>query len=190
MVVPAGASSRSTSTRCASDFGAAGTEDLAASDCVRGLLRDAVGESTFAIWLAPLSLIAVDLEGALVVSAPPETVGWVARRFGRVLDAAAQRAGRGLRLADEVERKAAETLAPPAAAAANAVPPGLSADARSGGRMSSEPCPADPRPAMSVGSLSDGLSGRATGRSVGGPGYGSVYPCSYTVVYTRSREVS
>ena len=96
---------------------AAGEADLAAWEQMRALLREAVGESTFEIWLAPLELIAVDLEGTLVVSAPAETVGWVARRFGRVLDGAAQRAGRRLRIADEVERKAAESLDPAAAAA-------------------------------------------------------------------------
>ena len=71
-----------------------GEEDLAAWERVRALLREAVGESTFEIWLARLELIAVDLEGTLIVSAPAETVGWVARRFGRVLDGAARRAGR------------------------------------------------------------------------------------------------
>jgi hypothetical protein len=106
---------------------AAGQEDLAAWGQVRALLRDAVGESTFEIWLERFELIAVDLECALVVSAPAETTGWVVRRFGRVLDAAAQRAGCGLRVADEVERRAAEPLA----AAAGAAPAGLSADGRS-----------------------------------------------------------
>ena len=66
---------------------AAGEADLAAWEQVRAFLREAVGESTFEIWLASLELIAVDLEGTLVVSAPAETVGWVARRFGRILDA-------------------------------------------------------------------------------------------------------
>jgi hypothetical protein len=76
------------------------------------VLRDVVGESAFEIWLAPLELLAVDLDGALVVSAPRETVGWLARRFGRILESAAERAGRRLRIADELERHAAEALSP------------------------------------------------------------------------------
>ena len=63
---------------------AAGGADHAAWDQIRAMLLDDVGESTFEIWLAPLELIVVDLEDTLVVSARPETVGWVApRRAGR-----------------------------------------------------------------------------------------------------------
>jgi hypothetical protein len=96
---------------------AAGEADRAAWDQIRTVLLDAVGQSRFEIWLAPLELIAVDLEGTLVASAPRDTVGWVARRFGRILDSAAERAGRRLRVADELERKAAESPSPIAAAA-------------------------------------------------------------------------
>lgn len=67
---------------------------------------DAVGESTFAIWLEPLELIAIDRTGALVIAAPPDTVSWVRERFGRLIAAGAERAGRELRLADEPERRA------------------------------------------------------------------------------------
>jgi hypothetical protein len=66
------------------------------------VLLDAVGDSAFEIWLAPLELIAIAVDGALIVSAPRETVGWVARRFGRLLDSTAERAGRRLRIADEL----------------------------------------------------------------------------------------
>jgi len=52
---------------------AAGEEDLAAWEQVRTILREAVGESVFEIWLARLELIALDLQGTLIVSAPPET---------------------------------------------------------------------------------------------------------------------
>ena len=134
---------------------AAGETDLAAWEQVRACLRATVGESTFEIWLAPLELIAVDLEGALIVSAPPATLGWIARRFARVLDDAAQRAGRQLRVAEEVERNAAESLATAPAAEATA-PVGLSATARFSGHVSSEPCAADTPLATSVGSLPDG----------------------------------
>jgi hypothetical protein len=95
---------------------AAGGADRAAWEEIRAVLLDAVGESTFEIWLAPLELLAVDLDGALVVSAPRDTVGWVARRFGRIVDSAAERAGRRLRIADELERHAAQALSPASAA--------------------------------------------------------------------------
>ena len=68
---------------------AAGEADRAAWEQIRAVLLDAVGESQFGIWLAPLELLAVDLEGTLVVSAPRETRSWVTDRFGRLLDSAA-----------------------------------------------------------------------------------------------------
>ena len=169
---------------------AAGKEDLAAWERVRALLREAVGESTFEIWLAGLELIAVDLVGTLVVSAPAETVGWVARRFGRVLDGAARHAGRGLRVADEVERNAAESLASIAAVATRAAPVGVSEDTLFSGHVGSEPCAADTPRATSVGSLPDGRLALRDGQSTGVPTYTSAYPSSYTDVYTQTREVS
>jgi hypothetical protein len=69
-----------------------------------------LARARFEIWLAPLELLAVDVDGTLVMSAPPETLGWVACRFGRILDSAAEQAGRRLRVADELERQAAKTL--------------------------------------------------------------------------------
>ena len=76
---------------------------------IRAFLLDAAGESQFEIWLAPLELIAVD-GGTLVIAAPAATASWVRSRFGRLLDAAAQRIGRSLRIADEVERAVAAQL--------------------------------------------------------------------------------
>jgi hypothetical protein len=70
----------------------------------------AVGESQFGIWLAPLELLAVDVEGTLVLSTPREMTGWVSDRFGRVLDRAADRVGRQLRIANELEWQAARDL--------------------------------------------------------------------------------
>lgn len=88
----------------------AGNEaDRSAWSETRAFLLDAVGESQFEIWLAPLELIAIDGE-TLIVAAPAATASWVRSRFGRLLDAAAQRAGRALRIADEVERAAAAQL--------------------------------------------------------------------------------
>jgi DnaA N-terminal domain len=141
---------------------AAGEADRAAWEEIRAVLLGAVGESTFEIWLAPLDLIAVDLEGTLVVSAPPETVGWVARRFGRVLDSAAERAGRRLRVAAELERQAAESPSP----TTRAGPADLSA------RRSVE---------RACGFRTDGPSGRLGDTSADG----SADPSSYTDVYNQ-----
>jgi hypothetical protein len=140
---------------------AAGGTDRAAWEEIRAVLLDAVGESTFEIWLAPLDLIAVDLEGTLVVSAPRATVGWVARRFGRVLDSAAGRAGRRLRVADELERQAAESLS-----SITAAPTELSA------RRSVE---------RACGFRTDGSAGRLGDTSADG----SADPSSYTDVYNQ-----
>jgi hypothetical protein len=89
---------------------AAGKAERAAWEHVRVCLREAVGESVFAIWLDALELIAVDGDGALVLSAPAETRAWVAARFARLLEAAGVRVGWGLRFASEAERMAAATL--------------------------------------------------------------------------------
>ncbi len=56
---------------------------------VRAELLRAVGDSAFGIWLEPLSPVA--LEGdTLTVGAPDGSRAWVAERFARVLEAAAQ----------------------------------------------------------------------------------------------------
>jgi DnaA N-terminal domain len=169
---------------------AAGEADLAAWEQVRAFLREAVGESTFEIWLAALELIVVDVEGTLIVSAPPETVGWVARRFGRVLDGAARRSGHRLRVADELERKAGESLRPIAAAAASAAPVGLSADARFGPHVSSDGCAVDVQSVLSRAVPSDRSRASRDAQSTGRPTYTSAYPSSYADVYTQTKEVS
>jgi chromosomal replication initiator protein len=51
-------------------------------------LRQAVPESTFEIWLAPLAAVAYDGD-QLALEAPPSIRGLVAQRFGRLLDATA-----------------------------------------------------------------------------------------------------
>ena len=124
-----------------------------------------------------------------VVSAPAETVGWVARRFGRVLDVAARRAGRRLRVADEVERKAAEPLAP-AAAVASAARVGLSADARLSGHVSSDGGAVDVPPASSGVVPSDESRASRDDQSTRKRPYRSAYPSSYPDVYTETKEVS
>lgn len=55
---------------------------------VQGQLAAAVDDATFRIWLAPLQ--AVELNGdTLVITAPPQTCGWIRDRFGRLLQTAA-----------------------------------------------------------------------------------------------------
>lgn len=71
---------------------------------IRELLEETVGDSTFAIWLEPVELIAVDSECRLVLSVPSATASWTAKRFGRLLANCSARVGRELRLADEPER--------------------------------------------------------------------------------------
>ncbi|MGZ4266913.1 MAG: DnaA N-terminal domain-containing protein [Solirubrobacteraceae bacterium] len=168
---------------------AAGEADLAAWEQVRAFLREAVGESTFEIWLALLELIAVDVESTLIVSTPAETVSWVTRRFGRVLDAAGGRAGRRLRVADEVERKAAESPAPAGAAAAGAARAGGSAAAQFGRRPGSADA-ADVQTGVSEVAMSDPSAAGRAEQSARGPAYRSDYPSSYTDVYNQSQEVS
>ena len=51
-------------------------------------LQRAVPESTFEIWLAPLRPVSLQ-DAKLTVSAPPELRGWVAERFGKLLQACA-----------------------------------------------------------------------------------------------------
>jgi hypothetical protein len=93
---------------------AAGEADHEAWRRIRAALLDVVGEDTFGMWLAPLQLSAVDLDGVLVMSVPDTadgwTVSWLIDRFGRVLDSASDRVGRRLRIADEPERRAAHDL--------------------------------------------------------------------------------
>jgi hypothetical protein len=87
-------------------LGLPAAEDRAGWERIRSTLLEALGESTFALWIEPLELIAVDRSGALVIAAPPDTVSWVQARFGRIIAAFAQRVGHQLRLADEPERRA------------------------------------------------------------------------------------
>ena len=84
------------------------TDDRGVWERIRGLLGETVGESRFAIWLAPLELVAVDRAGKLVIGAPPETAAWVWDRFGRALTTTAERLGRELRIATGPERAALE----------------------------------------------------------------------------------
>ncbi len=79
---------------------------------IRKLVGAAVGETTFAIWLEPAELIAVDGDSRLVVAAPAATASWIRQRFGRLLASCAGRIGREMRFADQPELCALEADAP------------------------------------------------------------------------------
>jgi len=70
------------------------------------LLRQAVGESVFAIWLESIELVAIDSQYALVIAPPTATRDWVQKRFGRQLSESAQQVSRQFRFADDAERAA------------------------------------------------------------------------------------
>jgi chromosomal replication initiator protein len=56
---------------------------------IRAELRRALGESTYEIWIAPLEVKA--FEGTvLLLTAPPATRAWTAKRFGRILESCAK----------------------------------------------------------------------------------------------------
>ncbi len=70
------------------------------------MLREAVGESTFEIWLEQVELFAVDGSGVLVLAVNEQTASWVRERFGRLLADCVERTGREFRFASEPERRA------------------------------------------------------------------------------------
>jgi hypothetical protein len=70
---------------------------------IRQLLEGTVGESTFAIWLEPAELIAVDGDRRLVVAVPAAMASWTTERFGRLMARCADRVARDLRFASEPE---------------------------------------------------------------------------------------
>ncbi len=84
---------------------------------IRDELRGAVGDSTFAIWLDPLKLRAIDQAGALLVSGPPATRGWARGRFGGLFDRVGDALGRQARFADDQELQLLDAIssAPPSA---------------------------------------------------------------------------
>lgn len=67
---------------------------------IRHLLATKVGESLFEIWLAAIELIAVDVDGALILLTPDATRAWVCARFQRLIEAAAEEVGRRAEIAD------------------------------------------------------------------------------------------
>jgi hypothetical protein len=78
--------------------------DHAAWKACRQLLREALGDSMFEIWLAPFELIAVSrIDGALLIAGGAESQTWVERRYGRVLASVSGRCGRLVRVASDRE---------------------------------------------------------------------------------------
>ncbi len=75
---------------------------------VRALLRGAVGDSMFEIWLDQVELIAVAGSGVPVLTVNEQTASWVRKRFGRLLSRCVERTGREFRFASEPERRALE----------------------------------------------------------------------------------
>jgi len=169
-------------------FGAVRPPDRAVWEQMRGLLRAAVGESAFAIWLEAMELIAVDGGGVLVVSAPDEIVAWVRGRYGAVIGSCAARAGREVRIADERERLA--VLRPPRDVPVQdrdePTSPGGSHRNRAAAARSRSRALADSSAAASTGVSVDG-SGDWRADS---PSDRSTYTSSYTHVYKQQKEVS
>jgi DnaA N-terminal domain len=86
--------------------------DLAAWQQLRDHLQQRVGESTFAIWLEPVQLIAVDAAQSLVLAAPAPTAKWTTTRFSRAIATTAGELGRNVRFATKAERHAVAACAP------------------------------------------------------------------------------
>jgi hypothetical protein len=147
-------------------------------------LLQTVGESTFEIWLEPLELIAVDDRGTLIVSAPDATVSWIRQRFGRLLNRAAEAVGRPLRIADEVELKAAEKLVPMTGPLGGA-PADWQARAGFGGQLSS-----DPRPIRGGDHSGGSLAGTSPDTETQAHACQSADPSSYAEVRNQAREAS
>lgn len=56
---------------------------------IRAELREALGESAYEIWIAPLELKALE-QGLLLLQAPVATQGWIAERYGAILERCAR----------------------------------------------------------------------------------------------------
>ena len=175
----------------------AGAAEQAAWEQIRARLLQAVGESTFEIWLAPVELIAVDLAGSLVIDTPDATRSWVQTRFGRVLERCAADAGGAIRLAEELERLALEprpNVAPPRASCREADGGGVGTDvtASGTGRLTSgSPPGAGARSGDRCASGSSGLASDRSGEWQAGESTDPPpYRSSYTRVYTAQAGTS
>jgi len=167
---------------------AAGAAEQSAWEQIRARVLQAVGESAFEIWLAPLELIAVDFAGSLVIDTPDATRSWVQTRFGRLLERCAADAGRAIRFAEELERLALEPRP-------NAAPPGASRGEADGGEVGADVTASGTRRLTSVSpagagarsadTCAGGSSGLASDRSGEWQAGESTDPPSYKSSYTR-----
>jgi hypothetical protein len=87
-------------------LGIPGPSDVADWARIREVLAETVSEDTFAVWIEPVKLIAIDQHGALVLDAPPDLRSWLSGRFARLVERAAESAGRATRIADVAQSAA------------------------------------------------------------------------------------
>jgi DnaA N-terminal domain len=87
-------------------LGIPGPSDFADWARIREVLAQTVSEDTFAVWIEPVKLIAIDQHGALVLDAPPDLRSWLSGRFARLVERAAESAGRATRIADVAQSAA------------------------------------------------------------------------------------
>ena len=87
-------------------LGIPGPSDFADWARIREVLAETVSEDTFAVWIEPVKLIAIDQHGALVLDAPPDLRSWLSGRFARLVERAAESAGRATRIADVAQSAA------------------------------------------------------------------------------------
>jgi hypothetical protein len=86
--------------------------DLADWRHIREQLTGGLPASTFAIWIDPLELAAVDLgDGALLLACPEGMVGWVSDRFLPLIERCTAERGRPVRIADRTQLAALHTSA-------------------------------------------------------------------------------
>jgi hypothetical protein len=81
-------------------------EDLRLWRQIRSELARRVGEDMFAIWLAPVELIAIDSDRRLVLVSPAATADWTSTRFSQLIAATAAELGCDIRFANPAERRA------------------------------------------------------------------------------------
>jgi hypothetical protein len=74
---------------------------------IRELMAERVEAGTpAAVWVELPQLVAVDVDGALLVACPPRVAGWLMERFWPLIARCAADRGRGVRLADEAQHAA------------------------------------------------------------------------------------
>ena len=66
----------------------------------------------FAIWLAPVELIAIDRDQRLVLAGPAPTADWTSTRFSRLIAATAAELDCDIRFANPAERRAFDARTP------------------------------------------------------------------------------